>query len=358
MNMPNIVINFIKNAQTIRQRSQRGIVCLILKDATSGGSTVTKLTSETEINTAHWTALNQTVIKLAFIGNPKAVYCVRYSGDSATFDTVKSELPAIPFNWIACPSVQADQALCAAWLKAYNSENPNHCRKAVLFNTTADDMHIVNFNQSALVFKDTTTYANITPLLYVSRIAGILAGLPLDRSATYSVIDELASVTEPTNKETALGNGEFFLFNDESDVRIGRAVNSLTTLGTNYIEAQKKIAVVEAMDLIKSDIGNEFKNNFVGKYKNNASNQALFVSFVNQYFDELANSGVLNAELTNIAEIDVAAQRQALIDAGYQAAEWDEQTVKSHTVGSNVYLTGTVAILDAIEDLTFNITME
>ena len=357
MGMPNIVINFIKNAQTVRQRSEQGVVCLVLKDATSVGATVTKMTHDTDIDTSKWTAENQKLIKLAFMGNPKTVFVVRY-GSNGSFSDVADELPTIPFNWIACPSAQADQALCKTWLLAYNNGNPNHCRKAVLYNTAADDMHVVNFATTAVEFKDGVAFSGVSALGYVARIAGLLAGTPIDRAATYTIMDELTSCAEPEDKGTALGNGQLFLFNDEGDVRVARAINSLTTIGSQYTDAQKKIAVVEAMDLIRSDIGYEFKNNFVGKYKNNASNQALFVSFVNQYFDELADAGVLNSELENVAYIDVESQRKALIDSGYDAEDWDDETVKKHTVSDMVFLAGSVAILDAIENLQFNITMK
>jgi len=59
-----------------------------------------------------------------------------------------------------------------------------------------------------------------------------------------------------------------------------------------------------------------------------------------------------------VALVDVEAQRQAWLTSGkIEAAEWDETTVKNNTFASNMYLTGNVKILDAIEDLTLNINM-
>ena len=67
---------------------------------------------------------------------------------------------------------------------------------------------------------------------------------------------------------------------------------------------------------------------------------------------------MLDNQYNNVAEIDVAKQRSALIGKGVNEAEdWDDLKVKRNTVGSKVFLKGNVKILDAIEDLEFGITM-
>ena len=110
--------------------------------------------------------------------------------------------------------------------------------------------------------------------------------------------------------------------------------------------------------MIKEDISTEFKNNYVGKYKNNLDNQNLFIAAVNSYFRKLTAEDVLDVNYDNRASVDVETQRTAWIDAGTaEAVDWKDQKVKQMTFGSNMYLAGQVKILDAIEDLDFTITM-
>ena len=67
---------------------------------------------------------------------------------------------------------------------------------------------------------------------------------------------------------------------------------------------------------------------------------------------------MLNPDYDNLAEIDTAAQRSAIVASGKtEALDWDDQTVKKNPFRSNVYLKANVQILDAIEDLTFSICM-
>jgi len=135
-------------------------------------------------------------------------------------------------------------------------------------------------------------------------------------------------------------------------------VNSLTTLGSNITEDMKSIAIVEAMDLILEDIYTTFKNDYLGKYKNNYDNQCLFIAAVNGYFKDLAKEEILDKNYANLAKVDIEAQRDAWLANGTsEAVDWDEITVKNNTFKRKVFLAGNVKILDAMEDLEFPITM-
>ena len=351
MGLPNINIKFSQVASTAIQRSGKGVVGLILKDATAETNAV-EYTLASQASTADWTSANLRYIEEAFAGGCTKVVAFRV--DTAVTE-ITDLLKSKKLNWIASPETSL-QAGIVTHVKDANATTPGRKVKAVVFAQTADDKHIVNFTNTKVKRKNAG--AEEDGVTYCPRLAGVLAGLPFTRSATYYVLSDIDYVTESANPDTDIDAGKFIIINDYGEPKIARAVNSLTTLGTGENETLKSITTVEAMDLILEDITTTFKSTYIGKYKNKLSNQMLFVSALNQYFKALANDDILDPEFDNHAEIDVEAQRTAWIDAGKaEAADWDEITVKKNTYRTKIFLTGSVKILDAIEDLTFEIAL-
>lgn len=348
--MPSIEINFKKAAQTMAKRSARGVLCVILRDTVSESINVSVIGNVPE----GLSEANAGVLESVFCNMPKKVYLVLASPE-AEFKDIEQELDKIVFNWIAAAEL-ADQSELVKYVKNKNKEIKSRKIKAVVYNQTSpDDFHIVNFVNPEIVVTD--TYPKLTAEKYTLRIAAFLAGLPITEGATYKVFSDLVRVSEPENKENALELGGFFFFNDDGDVRVARAINSKTKLEDTQTEDMKKISVTEVMDLIIADIAKEFKDNFCGKYRNSSDNQALFVSAVNTYFEELANEGILDSDFSNKAEIDIENHRQALIEFGKDAEDWSDSEIKKNTVQDKVFLTGNIRILDCVEDLVFEITM-
>lgn len=350
MGLPNISINFSGKASTAIARSSRGIVCLVINETKSTGVSTFKYLDE--VDSKDFSENNYAAICDVFKEGCPKLYVVRI-GAEQTFADVKAEIDKLKFNWIT--QIAEDNTDLVAYVKARNLKNPNNQIKVVVFKIDGDDMHIVNFaNETVTRINDTT----IDGHLFLGRIAGLLATTPFTRSATYYIFDDVKSVKEVEDSDAAVDAGKFVIINDFGEPKVARAVNSLKQLKDGQSEDMKKITVVEAMDLIKEDIASTFKSDYVGKHKNNLDNQHVFIAAVNHYFYELANEQVLDNQYNNVAEIDVAAQRSALIGKGVTEAEdWDDLKVKRNTVGSKVFLKGNVKILDAIEDLEFGITM-
>jgi len=347
MGLPNIVVEFIEKANTAIARSERGIVCLVVNDATKN-TTVTTYRSITDIITEDWTAENLQVIKDAFHDGPTKVHIVRLGAD-AELSTVSATLDALKINWLAL--INENQSQVVEYIKARNAKKGAVKTKAVVHGAAADDIHIVNFNNSAVTRKgaDATTAGH----LYLGRIAGLLAALPLNKTATYYTFDDLDSVAEVKDADAAIDNGEFILINDYGTVRVARAVNSATTEKNG---ALKKITIIEGMDLIQEDIMTTFKEQYVGQYKNTPDNQALFIASVNTYFRTMAGEEVLNPAYNNLAEINVEKHRAALVKAGKtEALDWDDQAVKNNPYSSYIFVKGNVQFSDGIEDLDFEI---
>lgn len=356
MGLPQISIEFFQKAASMIARSSQGVVAIVIKDDTTTTFNIKEYGDISDFETGDFTAENDEIIKRAFLlPLNKLIVCRIGTTDEITvaMDALKNKV----FDWTCVVSdVAQEQDDYASWIK---SRNQTATRKAKLLGyklTTSDDMHIVNFTNDSVKIKNDEA---VTPgHEYLTRLVSVLAYLAIDQSSTYYVLDDLESVTEVADSNTAIDNGEFVLINDEEKVRIGRGVNSLTTLSDNQTEDMKSILIVEAMDLIYYDIYQTYKNQYLGKYKNGYDNQVLFISAVNGYFKDLAKENVLDENYKNVSFVDVEAQRDAWIAAGKtEAKDWDEQEVKNNTFKNKLFLAANTKILDAMEDLSFNINM-
>jgi hypothetical protein len=352
MGLPEINIEFKGQAVTAVQRSQLGIVALILKDDTGTFNTVTYESIE-EIEATDWTSENLDYIQKTFEGTPKKVICERLGTEAVDYNAALTRLNNKRFNYLAIPQIEAaDTTLISTWIKT-KRENNKETFKAVLPNAETDHEGIINFTTTGIKVgeKDYTTAE------YTARIAGILAGLPFTRSATYYELNEIDSITEIEDPDAAVDNGELILINDGENIKIGRGVNSLTTTTTTKTEDFKSIRVVEVMDMIKDDIRTTFDNNYVGKVNNIYDNQVLFLRSVNAYFAGLSDDEILDPNVDNKATVDVRAQRLAWEGIGTDTSEWDDQKVKERSFKKNLFAAAHVKIVDTMEDLDFGISI-
>lgn len=355
MGMPSIDIQFVSTAQSAVRRSQSGIVAVIVLDAAASGGLV--LTDAKQIPSA-LAASNQAYIRRAFIGYenaPKKVLCYVLPDDAADYSDALDWLAVQQFDYLAAPpDVTATE--CAA-IRAWILEQRTHNKatyKAVLPDTSADSEAIINFSTGGIkVGNDTFDAA-----AYCSRIAGMLAGTPLTYSCTYAYLPEVEDVERMTSAEmdAAVDAGEFILFWDGLRVKTGRAVNSLTTLTADKTAAYKKIKVVEAMDLMQTDLHRLFSDNWIGKIANSYDNRILLITAVKSYFAELETLGVL-ASGSSAVDFDVEEIRQWLESAGVDVSEMTDKEIMQADTGSEVFMTSSAKILDAIEDIKQKISI-
>lgn len=347
MPRPDISVIFKELASTAVKRSGNGVAVLIIKDDTDQSFNVVDITDEKQINESKFTSSNLSYIKDVLKGGVTKVIVSRV--DVAEVNVIETGLNQVStkvFNWVAvADGIAADQIELSNQVKARPSLS------AVVFDHAADHKNIVNFTNSKVLLVD----GEITGEKFIPRILGIIAGCPLTESTTFKIIEELVSVTEPLDVDAAVDAGEFLLFNDDGDVRVARGVNSLVTLSKDLTEDMKKITIIEALSLVQKDIIKTFKNNYVGKYKNNYDNQVLFFSGVMDYFSVLVKEEILDGDFKNTVGVDIEAQRAALITIKPDASEWDDSKIKNNTYKSNVFASGKIKINDAMEDLSFNL---
>ena len=295
MGLPKILIEFKTLAETIIARSERGIVAVILKDNSNTTESHT-YTKESEIVKSHFTASNLAYLSLIFMGNPSKVIVERIQTDSdisVSLERLKNK----HWYYLTVPSVTDDEKdTVVEFIK--NMRNTFHKTfKAVLPSCDANFEGIINFCTDNIKVGSKT----YTTSEFCARIAGILAGLPLNRSATYFALNEITSITESETPDEDVDNGKLILINDGIKRKIARGVNSFTDFNDEKGEDFSKIKIIEAIDMMRDDVRTTFEDEFVGKVENSYDNKIVFVAAVNKYFKDLANRGVLYDEFDNKA---------------------------------------------------------
>jgi len=351
MGLPKILIDFKTLAETIITRSERGIVAVILKDNSNTTQTYT-FSKESEIVKSHFTASNLAFLSLIFMGGPSKVIVerVQTSGDiSDALERLKNK----QWYYLTVPGLSDGETDTVVEYIKEQRNKYHKTFKAVLPSVVADYEGIINFaTDNIKVGAKTYTTAE-----FCCRIAGILAGLPLNRSATYYTLSEVESITESETPDADVDNGKLILINDGTKIKIARGVNSLTTFTDDKSSDFAKIKILEAVDMIRDDIRTTFEDEFVGKVENSYDNKIVFIAAVNKYFKDLANRGVLYDKFDNKAEIDIDATREWLSKTR-DVSSWDDEKVKTANTGTNVFVRANIQIQDAIEDLNFNIYIE
>lgn len=351
MGLPELDIAFRSKSTTAIKRSALGIVALVLRDQTIEGlNSVATIKSVEDLKQTDWTADNLDYLNKTLLGTPSKITVLRIGTDSELSDSLK-KLSGIKYNYLAMPDATEEEATAlVSWIKSKRLENKKTF-KLVVAHQNADDEGIVNVTTDGIKVGNKA----YTAQQYTCRFAGIFAGLPFTRSSTYYVLAEVTEIEEHENPDADIDAGELILINDGEEVKIGRGVNSLTSLTGDKNAAWQKIKIVEVMDMIVDDVRDTFNNHYVGKYINIYDNQILFIIAVNAYFKGLAAQQILDPSYENVASIDTEAQRAAWESVGEDTTEWTDQQVREMSFGSKVFLAGQAKITDAMEDLKFNI---
>ncbi|OLS02425.1 phage tail sheath C-terminal domain-containing protein [Tissierella creatinophila] len=352
LGMPSIDIIFTGLGASAVQRSQGGrTAVLIIKDDTDNTFTFNEYISIddlTNLEQAKYTPGNLQFIKDALGGTPKKLVVARMDETLGVLADLLTDIKGkVEMNcWIGvADGTQQEQDDLVSFVTSNNELNKKRYKALVYKATSSDDKHIVNFTNEG-------EEGSIAYLL------GYLAGLSLDISSIAKVL-KMKSVIEPADLGVAINNGEFILYNDEGEVRVARGINSLVTTGQGVTDDMKFILIVEVMDMIYTDIYTTWKKFYKGKYKNSLDNQMLLIGAINSYFTALEDDLLLDRNFDNKSMIDVNEQRLANIPkyGETEVAKWDNDKVMEMTYGTNVFLTGNIKILNAMEDFKFKISM-
>lgn len=358
MGLPEVEINFKAKAASAIERSEGGVVALILTDDTQTKDTLF-LNDIADVNKKDWSFDNYDYIKKALEETPKQVIVERIATKekgSPDYTKALKRLNNKIWDYLAVPGIESgDVDTVASWIKG-KRKNDGKTFKAVLPNAKkGGDEGIINFTTSNIKVGDKT----YTTAEWTVKIASAAAAIPFSRSLTYYKFPEIDSIDELDEREAdkAINNGELILVNDGHSIKIGRGVNSLTETTGDKSDDFKFIRVVEIMDMIYNDIKTTFNDEYIGKVANTYDNQALLFNSVEGYFDGLEADDILDPSYDNRVGVDLQAQEKAWKDAGEDTSDWDEQKIKNMTFGTNVYAAAKIKIIDTMEDLRMSISI-
>lgn len=356
LGIPEIVIEFRTKGLSAIERSARGIVAILLKDATEGGQEISVYDSIVDIDFEHWTAQNYDLIKRVFHGGPTRVIAVKVPEGAANYSDALRKIRDLKWNYLTVPSLQDGEATdVAAWVKEQRDEKKKTF-KAVLPSIAADHEGIINCTTGRVVIKEGETLTAFDNGQWCARIAGMLAGLSLARSSTFYSFPEIVEASVPEDPDKAIGKGELVLIYDEEAYKIGRGVNSLTTFTAEHGEEFRKIKIMEGIDLYMDDIRGTFKNKYVGKVINDYDNKQAFIAAIMVYHKTLQGN-VLDRSFDNIARISLEQQRLYLQGKAVDTSKMSDIQILKANTGSKVFLESHVKFVDAMEDLYMVVNM-
>lgn len=350
MGLPKINISFEKKATTLINRSGRGLVVLILNDSTKT-QTMTPYRGIDEVKEDEWTEKNYEYIKMAFKAEPDKVLCVRalMTDDSINVAETLKLVDDINTDYLTSPVFnKSDGEVIKAWVKKRRDAGKKV--KVLLAGYDADYEAMINFGNTSVSAVWDDSVIEYTAQEYCCRLAGVLASIPLTQSSTYYVLDEIVDTTAFDDPDKESDEGRLIIIYDGENYKIGRGVTSLTTISEQQPKDFKKIKIVEGSDIIRHDIYSTFEEEYVGKLNNTYDNRQGFIGAINQYLKDLEGS-VVDPESEHSVELNTAAILNYLKAEGVDTDDWTEQQIKEANTGSNVYLTGKLKLLDAMEDL-------
>lgn len=358
MGLPEILISFQQKVSAAVSMGNRGFVVVLLNDDTKE-QFFSPYRRIRDVAEEDWTKESLTALKLVFKGGPQKVLAVRLLKNSGVVDLTGTldEIMALNVDYLVYPEFSnSDEELVKKFIK--QSHEKGKKVKAVLPDCEADNEHIINFATGSITVKwedaeNTETYSGAQ---YCSRIAGILAGLPLTQSSTYYELEEVVDAQLETDVDAAVDAGKLVVIFDGEKYKLGRGVNSLLSVSDTKPEQLKKIKIVEGMDVIMHDIYSTFEDSYIGRIVNSYDNKQQFVGAVNDYFKRMLGS-VLDGNAENYVEVDAEQNREYLEKNGIDTTEMTEQELKEANTGSWMFLTGNVKFLDASEDLRLKMFM-
>ena len=361
--LPQVLIDFKTKGTTAIKRSARGIVAMILKNEETDVSKYYKINDVSDIPDEGLTAENVDLIKKCLLGTPLRILVYTLPNADISEPTQKlagilAKLESVKWNYLCYPnSTEQEQQDIVSWIKSERG-NKRKTFKAVVANQAADHEGIINFCTGGIKVKTDTdskgnpVYTTYTALQYTARITGILAGLALDRSATYFKLTEVEEVEQYEDIDSLIDKGQLLLF-DEQDgdgVKIARACNSLTTFTTDKGEDFRYIKIMEAVDMITDDIRDTFKKYYVGKVINDYDHKMLFITAILVYFDEIKGN-VLDRDGNNTVDIDEQYQANYAKLHGEDTSTMTAMQIRQYNTGTKVVLAGSVKPVNAMEDL-------
>lgn len=347
MGLPSINIEFIGKASNAITRSARGIVACIIKDDTEGIPAVQTYSTLNDVDFTKMSESNYEHMKLIFAASPYRVIVAAQATDAADYTATLKKLKDLKWNYLTVPGVTKEETTSiVAWIKEQR-DSKRKTFKAVLPEVVADHEGIINCTISNV----TTSILDktISCAAYCARITGIMAAVPLSRSTTYYDLPDIISADVPEDPDAAIDAGQLIAVFDGERYKIGRGVNSLTTIPEGKSEEFKKIKIIEGKDLICDDITSTLENNYIGRVRNSYDKKQEVIAAINNYFRTIEGE-ILDETYDNLCQIDIEAQKKYLNDHSVDTSAMNDVQIAEANTGSSLFVCSSIKLVDAMED--------
>lgn len=357
MGAPSITTTITQIAKTAVSRGATGILAVILTpETTDTNAELFNTIQVVEYSSDIPDTLSDTdkaYIERGLIGADTATkYIVLVVAESV--DAGLSMLTNVTFNYLVLGTNPTDDEKLATykWVQEMR-ESERKMVKTVLAHSDFDSEGVVNFTTDDISTSDGSYSASE----FCSRVAGLICGTSITRSATYQPLTDVSSVpiTTKAERDTRCGNGEFFLFDDGRQVKVCSGLTSYTSFTDSKGEDFSDIKFVDTLDLIVSDINNFVADDFIGKKLNTYNNKMLFVSKVNDYLTALSGTEIITSDFT--VSIDSDAQKEWLREHGYPVSDMSYQEILQSLTRDEAFFSVSVQILRAMQHIVINITV-
>ena len=372
MSMQRVNINLKALSENFAERSERGDVCLILKDTIEPKLRV--YTSYRRVKDSY-SEDNKNLIKRCFADRKaKTIKVVTYDGTDKTVDDALNLLNLVKYNYLAFPVKSAtdeEKKKVADFIKLQRDNTSNVLPvKAVLNNYSADTNGVINFINSSITVSDDTVY---TGAEFTADIACMAAICGFKSSLTNEVVTGIKEVDSVGNSiedyDDLVDAGKLFIYYDIDleDFVLSRAVNSMTTVGENQKASLKKIRITDILDTIRDDIKVTFKKHYQGKVDNSYNNRKLFRDAINTYLETLEKQGALTTKTVTDEDgnevvlhsrvwLSVDKTRDYLESKGVEDVDsMSDEAILSADLDEKIFLDSAVYVVDAMEDLDLDL---
>ena len=355
--MPKIKIEFHSLGLSAIRRSGRGIALLILKGQDTEKTSLT-LKNLSELEGLKLSEENEKVIRLAFEGRPYKLRVEFFNDSKRPLDQLLKDIELDKFNYFAAPlATKEEQKAILSWhSEAQKRHRIRETSVFVAYKEAEDSNLVINWETPWVVY-DGVRYEGAE---FTAIVATACAGLDLQRSLTYydfrGKIDE-AALPFADDEDKAVNEGKLFLTYDGDRYKIARGVNSLVTHTAKVGEDQSKIRIMEGINLIKSDIGETWDKEYVGKILNSYANKQQFIALINRVYFQTLFDVLLDRDGENRVDINMQANEQYAVTRGADVDSMTDMQIKTYNTGSNVFLLGKLSMLDAMEDLILDFSL-
>ena len=351
MGLPVIDINFKKLAKTAVLRSSRGIVALILKDATKE---VFEVVEESDISSSI-SEVNKALIKEVLKGNdysPNKIIVYVLGADTELSEAL-TYFESQEFNTLCYPQAEIeDNTAIETFINKMKNTVKYRCC-AVLYNKASNNYEIVNLTAKNV----TLDGEEVDSSSLVSRIVGLIEGTPLNKSITFAALgyDGIENLTKE-DADSRIAKGELIFVREMGKVRVARGVTSMTTDDKDTADAFKNLQTVKISNLIHNDLRRVIVEKYIGKVPNTYNNKCNLIIEISEYLRELEVEQLI--EQVNYVGIDIEAQKKWLRDnTNLDVNSMEEQEIKEANTGTNVFIAISFKIVTAMEDIVINIEL-